>query len=156
MAQSRPLGPYSRPGPLANIDGRRREAGLLRHIRDELTSHVGGKPSATERALIERAAWLTLHVAQLDASIMAAGAMTEHSSRIYLAWSNSLSRTLRDLGLKAAAAPPQTFDDLVASIQRNSPAAPAQAPATALHAPGDADAPDDDCEPVAPLWEAEQ
>jgi hypothetical protein len=46
--------------------------------------------------LIERVAQLTLKVAQLDAKLDA-GAMTDHDHRHYLAWSNSLTRTLEKL-----------------------------------------------------------
>jgi hypothetical protein len=69
---------------------------LLRETRARLTKHVGGSPSAVELALIERAAQLTLKVAQLDAKLDA-GAMTDHDHRHYLAWSNSLTRTLEKL-----------------------------------------------------------
>ena len=93
------IGPYSRAHSLANIDGRTREAKLLGRVRSELTAHVGGKPSATQRMLIERAATLSLHVEGLDRKVLTGGVMTEHDSRTYLAWSNSLTRTLRELGL---------------------------------------------------------
>ena len=129
MAKSRPLGPYSRSGSLASIDGRTKEAGLLRAVRDDLTAHVGGAPSATQKALIERAAWLSLHVAQLDAKMADNGSMTEHDSRTYLAWSGALSRTLRDLGMKGASTPaPQSLADLLATIPANRPAPAASAP----------------------------
>ena len=93
------IGPYSRPHNLSNMDGRSREARLLRRVRSELTAHVGGKPSATQRMLIERAATLALHVETLDRKVLEGGVMSEHDSRTYLAWSNSLTRTLRELGL---------------------------------------------------------
>ena len=92
------IGPNSRASSLAKVDGRTREAHLLRQVRSELTAHVGGKPSATQRMLIERAAVLALRVGMLDRKIMDDG-MAEHASRTYLAWSNSLTRTLRELGL---------------------------------------------------------
>lgn len=102
---------HSRPAALAKLDGRTREARIMRAARDELTAHVGGKPSATQRALIERAATLTLRVAQLDAKAADAGAMSDHASKQYLAWSNSLTRTLRELGLKPAAEKPPSLAD---------------------------------------------
>ena len=74
----------------------------MRTTREGLIAHVGGKPSAPQRALIERAVWLTLAVARLDAQMLAKGGLTDHASREYLAWSNTLTRTLRTLGLKAA------------------------------------------------------
>jgi hypothetical protein len=90
--------PYSRPAALAKLDGRTKEARLMRETRAELTAHVGGTPSATQRALIERAAQLTLRVAAMDRKFAETGAQTEHDTAQYLAWSNALSRLLRQLG----------------------------------------------------------
>jgi hypothetical protein len=70
-----------------------------------MVAHVGGKPSATQKALIERAAMLTLHLARMDMRAMEAGDLSDHASRQYLAWSNTLSRTLTQLGLEAAPPP---------------------------------------------------
>jgi hypothetical protein len=81
---------------LAKLDQRTKEAALMRQTRAALTAHVG-EPSAVQTALIERATWLTLRVAQLDAKMAGGAAFTEHDSRTYLAWSNSLGRTLREL-----------------------------------------------------------
>ncbi len=89
---------------LARLDGRTKKARLLRQIRAELTAHVGGQPSATQRTLIEQAAQLQLRVAVMDAKFAATGAQTDHNSRTYLAWANSLSRLLRQLGVKARSA----------------------------------------------------
>ena len=62
----RQIGPYSRPHRLAKLDGRTREAALMRDTRARLIAHVGGSPSAVELALIERAAQLTLKVVLLS------------------------------------------------------------------------------------------
>lgn len=105
------LGPYSRASVLAKLDKRTREARLLAEVRADLTAHVGGSPSATQRRMIERAAWLSLHVAQLDAKAAEGGAMTPHDTRTYLAWSNTLTRLLRQLGMKGAAAKPRSLAD---------------------------------------------
>jgi len=43
------IGPYCGPLTLAKIDGRRREAALMRRVRAELTAHVGGTPSFPQR-----------------------------------------------------------------------------------------------------------
>ncbi len=99
------IGPYTRPAALLKIDGRTKEARLVRETRAELTAHVGGKPTATQRALIERCVQLTLRVAAMDRKFMATGTQTEHDSRTYLAWSNSLARALRDLGMRSIKAP---------------------------------------------------
>ena len=96
----RQIGPHSRPNVLAKLDGRRREARLMQNVRDELTQHLGGKPTITQRALIERAAWLSLHVSLFDAKLMDGGDAlpSERDGRQYLAWSNALTRILRQLG----------------------------------------------------------
>ena len=104
------IGPYSRPHRLAKLDGRTREAALMRDMRARLIAHVGGSPSAVELALIDRAAQLMLKVAQLDAKLDAS-AMSDHDHRHYLAWSNSLTRTLEKLGMKSAPERAPSFRD---------------------------------------------
>jgi hypothetical protein len=106
------IGPYSRPFALAKLDGRTREASLMRRVRAELTAHCGGSPSATQRALIERAVILSLRVAQIDAKILAGEALTLHDSNFALAWNNSLRRTLVALGQPAAQKAPTLADYL--------------------------------------------
>ena|ERR1041384_4763715 len=108
--------PYSRPGALAKVDGRSREGRFLKCVRADLIEHLGGSPSAIERALVERAAWLSLRVAQLDAK-MASDGFTEHDSRSYLAWSNSLARCLRELGLKPTVGPARSLAEVLSSGQ---------------------------------------
>jgi hypothetical protein len=73
----------------------------MRRVRAELTEHVGGHPSVTERMLIERATMLSLRVAQIDAKILSDEVLTLHDNQHALAWINALRRTLVDLGLAA-------------------------------------------------------
>ncbi len=95
------LSPHSRRHRLAMLDGRTREARLLKAATDELTEHVGGNPSATQARQIARAARIELHMAMMDArSDQNGGVMTDHDSRQYLAWVNSYRLILRDLGLE--------------------------------------------------------
>jgi hypothetical protein len=96
-----PIGPYSRPAVLARLDGRTREGRLVRDTRAQFVAHLGGNPSATQRAMIERAVQLTLRIAAMDRKFAEDGKMTEHDTRTYLAWSGSLSRAVRDLGIKS-------------------------------------------------------
>ncbi len=110
-----PIGPYSRPLRYEKLDGRTWEAKLLSHVRRDMTSHVGGSPSVTQRALIDRAAWLTLHIAQIDRRTGEGQAMTEHDSRTYLAWTNSLTRLMRQLGMTGAAQRVPSLRDHIAS-----------------------------------------
>jgi hypothetical protein len=107
------VGPYSREGAIATLDGRSKEALYMKRVRLELTAHVGA-PSPVQRQLIERAAMLTLHVALFDAKALEAGGLSERDSRQYLAYSNSLSRTLTQLGLKATAAKPPSLAEHIA------------------------------------------
>lgn len=104
-----PIGRYSRRYTLAKLDGRRREARLLQVARDELLAHVGGAPSAVQARLIERAAMLTLHVALFDARAIEANGLSDRDAREYLAYSNSLTRALAQLGIKAAALKPPSL-----------------------------------------------
>jgi len=52
---------------------------------------------------------LTLHVARMDAKAIMEGEFSAHASKQYLAWSNSLSRTLAKIGLEAV---PQVAPDM--------------------------------------------
>jgi hypothetical protein len=111
------IGPHSRPNVLAKLDGRRREAKLMQQTRADLLRHVGESPSPVARALVERAVILTLHVALFDAKALKAGGLTERDSRQYLAYSNSLGRALKQLGIKGAAAHQPTIGDLLSQGQ---------------------------------------
>ena len=113
-AKIRKVRVYSRPATLLNLDQRTREARLMRETRAELTAHVGGNPSATQRVLIDRATRLTLQLAMLDAR---AEGMTEHDSRTYLARTNTLTRLMRQLGMTGAAQRPPSLRDHIANRQ---------------------------------------
>ncbi len=110
----RQIGPYSRPKALEKLDGRTRNGRLLNQKRAEFTAHVGGKPSATQRVLIERCAWLSLHIALIDEKALDGGNMTAHDSRTYLAWCNSLTRLMRQIGMTGAAQRPPSLADHLA------------------------------------------
>jgi hypothetical protein len=83
--------------------GQTKEARLFGALRRELIAHVGGNPSAAERALIDRCAMLQTHLARMDEKMFLQGEMSDHAGRQYLAWANSVSRMLQALGLKAPA-----------------------------------------------------
>lgn len=97
------------------MDGRTKEGRLVRDTRAALVAHIGGSPSATQRALIERAVQLALRISAMDRKYADTGVQTEHDSRTYLAWSASLSRALRDLGMKAVAGRPKSLAEHIAS-----------------------------------------
>lgn len=106
------LGPHSRPSAIAVLDGRTKEAALLRKVRADLTAHVGGNPSATQRMLIDRAARLTLHCELFERRLIESGPLSERDGRDYLAYSNALGRTLALLGMKPATAAPPSPEQL--------------------------------------------
>jgi hypothetical protein len=104
--KTRSIGSNSRPVALAKLDGRTKEAALMRRVRADLIAHVGGLPTVTQRLLIERAVVLSLRVAQIDAKILAGESLTLHDSNFALAWNNALRRTLVALGIEPARSRP--------------------------------------------------
>ena len=84
------------------IDGRRWQVRHLTRMRKELVAHVGGAPTIPQRALIERAAQLSLQLTIMDKRSLGTGGMTVHDSAVYLAWSGHLTRTLTALGNQPA------------------------------------------------------
>jgi hypothetical protein len=99
--KARQIGPYSRAPTLVKLDRRTKEARHTEAVIAALTAHVGGNPSATDRVVIERCAWLSLQVAKLDARI-ATGQFTDHDSRTYAASTSALARMMRSLDAKPA------------------------------------------------------
>jgi hypothetical protein len=79
----------------------------MKRVRAELMSHVGGKPSAVQRQLIERAVRLSLQLELMDERLTHAVTFKTRDHNHYLAWSNALTRTLARLGLSPSrTAPP--------------------------------------------------
>jgi hypothetical protein len=132
--------PYSRQGTLAKLDQRTKEARLIREARAELLVHVGGKPSATQRALIEQLLQIKLRLAVMDRKFAKTGAQTDHDSRTYLAWANSYARLLRQLGLNGVPAERSpSLSEIVASAAATKPTrAPHVMPAAITPAAADA------------------
>jgi hypothetical protein len=108
MAGMRRIGPHSRPDKLQIVDGRLAEGKLMARVRAELTEHLGGKPTAAQRVLIDRAAALSLRLHLMDRESARSGEMSERNGRQYLAWSNALVRLMNALGLDAVSARPLT------------------------------------------------
>jgi hypothetical protein len=120
---TRRAGPYSRLD-LPTFNGRTREGAFLRGVRAELVKHVGGKPSATQTALIEAAAQLRLRISLMDRRFGETRIQSEHDSRTYLAWVGALGRLMQRLdGLQGTPTPKDdkwripVFDALPASEQ---------------------------------------
>lgn len=118
--QNTSIGPYSRPGALAKLDGRTRAGRLIRDFRAEMVAHVGGKPSATQAVLIERSCQLSLQIALLDEK-HATGGLTSHDQREYLAWTNTLTRLMRQLDLGAPRKPARSLSDHLAATRSGEP-----------------------------------
>jgi hypothetical protein len=95
----------------------------MRETRAELAAHVGGRPTAVQSALIERAAQLSLRIAAMDRRFAELGKQTDHDSRTYLAWSNSLTRTLAQLGVAGAVEKPPLGFSLACRARYCSPPA---------------------------------
>jgi hypothetical protein len=99
--RSRAIDPQMRPlrwaGKAHTRDGR-----MFLALRAELVRHSGGTPNAVQRALIDRLAWLQLHLAKMDERMLQSGELSDHAGKQYLAWSNSTARMLVQLGLDAA------------------------------------------------------
>lgn len=102
--KAHPIGAHSRPHSLAKLDGRRKEAWLMRRVREELTEHVGGHPTITQRLLIERAAVLILRLAKIDQKIVDDRPFTLIDNNSTIAWQNALTRCLVALGVHQDAA----------------------------------------------------
>jgi hypothetical protein len=92
--------PHSKSRQLAKIDYRTSEGLIVKGLRRDLIKHLGGQPTAIERVLIERCCWLQIRLAMLDKKLATGREFTEIDSNVYLAWSNTLTRTLTRLGLK--------------------------------------------------------
>jgi hypothetical protein len=107
----RKIGPHSRLLRRGSIDGRSREGRFLAACRAELAQHLGGAPSRAEAVLIDRVAWLRLHIALIDERAAGGTAMSAHDQRAYLAFSNAVVRATRQLGLKGAAEPAPSLSE---------------------------------------------
>jgi hypothetical protein len=110
--------PESQAERVTRLDKRTLIGRDISSMRDQLVAHVGGQPSATQAALIELVLQLRVRLAAMDAEFAEAGAMSEHASRTYLAWSNSMARALSSLGMKGApAAKAPTLADIIGTIK---------------------------------------
>jgi hypothetical protein len=86
--------------PMLRYDLRTSDGRLFKATVKELTEHVGGNPTPPQKILINRAANLTVVIEQLERKILATeGPPSYHSTRQFLAWTNSLRLILVNLGL---------------------------------------------------------
>jgi len=88
----------------------------LRAYEAMLTEHVGGKVSIVQRALIHRAARLSLHLEIMDERSLAGDhVFTTHDHLHYVSWSNALARLLSRLGIEGAAQKPPSLAEHIAA-----------------------------------------
>jgi len=116
------IGPHSKLLQRGVVDGRTEYGRFLAAVRAELTQHLGGGDlTPNQETLIDRVAWLKLHVTLFDQKVARSGrALSERDRRSYLAFSNSLVRTQRELGLHQPAGnrkPVRTMADLRAEAR---------------------------------------
>ena len=111
--------------PPGKFDGRSHAGRAAKQLRIALTEHLGGNPSAVQLLLISQACSLSARIATMDESFRKAGHMSDHHTREYLAFSNSLCRLTERLGLKGAKSKPPTLADHIAKRKT----APAEAEA---------------------------
>lgn len=118
LPKIRKVGPYSRiRGGIKRLDKRTKAARHIAAVKAALVQHVGGHPSVTQAALIDRAAVLSLRLALMDAQTGPDGAMSEKNAREYLCWSNAYTRLMGQLGpgVGSVAAAPTLADYLKAT-----------------------------------------
>jgi hypothetical protein len=106
-------GPFSRALRRGAIDNRSREGRFLAAARHRLIQHLGSNPSTTQIVLIDRIAWLMLHCFMLDQRIAGGGDWGENDRKCYLVFSNSLVRSLREIGLEGSAAREPSLADIL-------------------------------------------
>jgi hypothetical protein len=96
--------PYSRifergaVGSINELDGRTREARLIRQLEAELLAHLGGNPTIGQKLLIERICKMRLQLATFDEKIAAGdGNWTAHDQRTLAGLANAYRLTIREL-----------------------------------------------------------
>lgn len=105
------IGPHSRPGKLAIVDGRSAEARRMKEIRADLEAQIGENISTAQRMMIERIAVLMLRMELMDRQSLKDAEFSEKNAREYLAWTNSCARMLKMLGLQGKPAKAKTLRD---------------------------------------------
>lgn len=104
-------------------------------LRTALIAHLGGSPSVVQLALCDAAAELKLKIAVADRRFIDQGGMSAHGRREYLAFVNSYSRLLRQIGMKGAAERAPTLADYLATKAAQPIASAAPAPPAPMAAP---------------------
>lgn len=102
---------YGRTGVVAKLDPRSGVAKALRMRVELLKSDLGGDLSRQQQLLVERVAWLELHLARMEIEIV--DGKRALSATEYTAMVNALTGLLRTLGVKRVARDvPRLYDML--------------------------------------------
>lgn len=110
--------PHSRKlkrGAIAdNFDGRSEDGRYVRDLEKQLTDHVGGNPSITERLLIQRIIELCMRLNTLDAQLNnSPQTWTSFDDRTYCGIQSGFRLALRELGFKPKPPPIPTLAEHV-------------------------------------------
>lgn len=107
FAKARKFGPYSKTWTrrggwfgLTQLDPNTREFAILRSVHKMLSEYVGD-PTITQKMLIDRAAVLSVRIAQIDRKILSNQELTVVDNNSAIAWMNALTRVLLALGVPA-------------------------------------------------------
>lgn len=76
-------GPHSRADKRLVADRRLAPARRARRHIEDLTEHIGGHPTATQRLLIERTAMVLVRLSYLDEKILSGMDLTDYDNRTY-------------------------------------------------------------------------
>jgi len=98
---------------ITKLDRRTKEAEFLQVVRTALLQQVGPNAAVAQLILVDRAAILSLRLAQIDRRILADRPLTVLDNNQIVAWQNCLTRVLKALD---ANKPPTISRPTLASI----------------------------------------
>jgi hypothetical protein len=96
------VGPFSKAGQWALMDGRSTEARFARTIREALVEGLAREPTAAEALIISSIAFKALRCSLLAPRVLQQNNGLDHH---WLSWSNSMARDLALLGLGPSRVP---------------------------------------------------
>ena len=88
------------PKSFKNLDGRTRTAKAFIKVRRELKSALGGDLSPQESILVDRVVFLLYKITTFENAMLQGHGSSESVDAYFLAWVNTLRRTLESLGLE--------------------------------------------------------
>ncbi len=85
---------------IGKVDKRTKLGRFMRDTERDLIAQLGGKPSAAQRLMVKTVVLKAARLHQLESDLVEAGTEASPADYQRLAWLNSLSRDLAELGLK--------------------------------------------------------